>query len=718
MSFLTLPYEITRMNTIILLFLSSFAIYLYTLFPSVAIYRDAGEMASVTFTLGIAHPPGYPLYVILGKLFSLLIPFGNIAYRINIMSAFFGALTCGIFYLAVKDLNNKSNIEKNTDFIFFIAALSLAFSKTLWSVSTVAEMYTINTFFIILLIYLLINTKYLLHIIFLFGLSMGNRIDIVLISPGILYYVLINKYKIFTVKSLVHILIIFTVGFSIYFYLPVRSKTSPHLNWNKPDNFQTLLETITRKTHGKTLDLISSRYKISDVFGSEMNIYLKRTFRLFSVFGIPVIILGLFGLYKKNIKFLNTTLIIYLLSGPIFIAIAKMPPNPHALAIMEPHYLISDLILALWFGTGLFFLSQKFKKYSIIVLIIPVLIFLSNFSKQNMRFNFNAYDFARNVFRSLPKNSIIISREDVQVFSEWYLQFVEKRRDDITVIAKGLSRSTWYQESLKKYKNTNVVSLNNPEGFTQFFHLNKGRSIYYTTDVEDYEMLGQNNYFTYPYWLVFNVRKEKINYIKPFDFEEIYILRNPLKVSSYYDIFNQKIIAQYADSLFRAGLFFLNKYEINHAINYFEKAITIKDDIPSLYFNLGWIYFQRNNLEKTEYYYKESIKYYKKMYNDGLDYKSFPEIIDSIVNDWATVHNNLGTVYEKQNKINEAISEYSIAVEIKPNYADAHYNMAVAYWHLKDWRKVIQELETTLRINPNHADAPKYLYIAKRNLGL
>jgi len=118
MSFLTLPYEITRMNTIILLFLSSFAIYLYTLFPSVAIYRDAGEMASVTFTLGIAHPPGYPLYVILGKLFSLLIPFGNIAYRINIMSAFFGALTCGIFYLAVKDLNNKSNIEKNTDFIF------------------------------------------------------------------------------------------------------------------------------------------------------------------------------------------------------------------------------------------------------------------------------------------------------------------------------------------------------------------------------------------------------------------------------------------------------------------------------------------------------------------------------------------------------------------------------------------------------------------------
>ncbi|OGS45520.1 MAG: hypothetical protein A2539_10160 [Elusimicrobia bacterium RIFOXYD2_FULL_34_15] len=685
-------------------------------------------MSSVCFNYGIAHPPGYPLYVILGKLFSLLIPFGNIAYRLNVMSALFAGLTSVIFCLTIKHLNNNSLIEnKNNTYIIsicsFIAAFCLAISKTLWSVSIVAEMYTINTFFIVMIIYLLLVNRHLLLSVFLLGISMGNRIDIVLITPGIFYYIVSNKefldkYKIFSIRSIVYLSIVFILGFSVYFYLPFRSKTMPYLNWNKPDNIQTLIETITRKTHGSTLDLISSRYTINDVLAPEMNVYFKRTFKLFSVLGIPIIILGFLNLYKKQKNILITTSIIYLIAGPLFITIAKMPPNPHALAIMDPHYLISDLMLAFWFVYGLLLLSYKLKKYSFTFFIIPVLIFASNFKTQNMRYNFNAYDFARNVFRSLPKNSIVISREDIQVFSEWYLQLVEKKRDDITVIAKGLSNSKWYQEILNKYNNTNVVSLANQESFTRFYNLNKNRNIYYTSDVEDFEMLGQNAFFTYPNFLVFNVKDKKMPDYRPIDFQEIYIRRNPLKVDSYYDIFNQKIVGQYADSLFRAALFSMNNGKIDQAVNYFERIISIKEDVPAVYFNLGWIYFQKNSLDKTEYYYKLSIKYYEKMHKDALDYRSFPEVVDSIVVDWATVHNNLGTIYEKQNKINEAINAYSNAVTIKPNYADAHYNMAVAYWHMKDWRKVIEELETTLRINPNHSDAPKYLYIAKKNLGL
>ena len=91
-----------------LLFLAIFGIFTYTAFPAVAIYRDAGEMASVCYTFGIAHPPGYPLYVLFGKIFTLIIPFGNIAYRINLMSAFFGALTCGILYLILKGIADRN----------------------------------------------------------------------------------------------------------------------------------------------------------------------------------------------------------------------------------------------------------------------------------------------------------------------------------------------------------------------------------------------------------------------------------------------------------------------------------------------------------------------------------------------------------------------------------------------------------------------------------
>jgi len=448
-----------------------------------------------------------------------------------------------------------------------------------------------------------------------------------------------------------------------------------------------------------------------------MNVYLKRTYKLFTYAGIPFMLLGFLYLYRKNRHFLVSTFLIYFISGPVFIAIAKMPPNPHALAIMEPHYLISDLILVLWFGCGIYYLSGKLKKFSPVLLLIPAGLFVLNFHSQNMRFNFTAYDFARNVFRSIPKNSIIISREDIQIFSQWYLQFVEKKRSDITVIAKGLSGSLWYQEGLKKYKNTDVVSLNNPETFSQFYAINKNRDIYFTGDVEDYEMLG-GKYFAYPYWLVFNIREQKTKDYKPLDLENIYIIRKPLKPELYPDFFTQKIISQYSDSLLKCGMFFLRVGNIENAIVNFEKSISMKTDTPAAYFNLGWIYFQKNEFEKTERYYRLAIKFYEKLHGEAIEYKSFPEVVDSIISDWAVVHNNLGTIYEKQNKLNEAISEYKKAVKIKPDYADAHYNMAVAYWRQKNWQKVIENLEKVLRINPNHTDAQKYLFFARKNAGL
>jgi hypothetical protein len=81
----------------IIVFLATLAVYVYTLFPTVAPYRDSGEMSAVLNSLGVAHPPGYPLYTLAGKIFILLVPFGNAAYRLNVMSAVFSALTAALF---------------------------------------------------------------------------------------------------------------------------------------------------------------------------------------------------------------------------------------------------------------------------------------------------------------------------------------------------------------------------------------------------------------------------------------------------------------------------------------------------------------------------------------------------------------------------------------------------------------------------------------------
>ena len=80
------------------IFIVTFALYVFTAYPSVAPYRDSGEMSTVIPTLGVAHPPGYPFYIITSNVITRLIPFGNTAKKISAVSALFMALATVIFY--------------------------------------------------------------------------------------------------------------------------------------------------------------------------------------------------------------------------------------------------------------------------------------------------------------------------------------------------------------------------------------------------------------------------------------------------------------------------------------------------------------------------------------------------------------------------------------------------------------------------------------------
>src|SRR5258708_21434675 len=86
----------------VLLFLGSFLVYLVTLNGTIPAYRDSGDLISAIYSLGIAHPPGYPLYVVTGKLFIKVIPFANAAYRVNLFSAFCAAASVVLLYEVAK----------------------------------------------------------------------------------------------------------------------------------------------------------------------------------------------------------------------------------------------------------------------------------------------------------------------------------------------------------------------------------------------------------------------------------------------------------------------------------------------------------------------------------------------------------------------------------------------------------------------------------------
>lgn len=182
-------------------FIIVFVNYIMTLTPSVAA-GDHGELATTTYSFGAPHPSGYPLFAVLGKFFTYF-PFGNVAYRVNLMSAFSGAATAFVFFLftlKILGITRKPDIVRNIngfDLRIYIPAilggLMLGFSNLLWDQSIIGEVYSLHSLLngIVLIVFMLwyedvifnyyhtkepyIGSRYLILLFFAMGLSLTNH---------------------------------------------------------------------------------------------------------------------------------------------------------------------------------------------------------------------------------------------------------------------------------------------------------------------------------------------------------------------------------------------------------------------------------------------------------------------------------------------------------------------------------------------------------------
>jgi len=203
-------------------FLVSFAVYFCTLAPTVTM-EDCGELATAGAYLGVPHPPGYPIWTMLAWLFTKVFSFvtfrgqPNPAWAIALMSAFFGALASGLSALLIcrsgSDIiqqikGSTETITNSTREIFCwiggtVASLLFAFSPVNWSQSVIVEVYSLNAFFLVLILVIAYmwlkrpadNTLILLS--FLFGIGMTNYQGLLLLLPALAILVLLRNMSLF-----------------------------------------------------------------------------------------------------------------------------------------------------------------------------------------------------------------------------------------------------------------------------------------------------------------------------------------------------------------------------------------------------------------------------------------------------------------------------------------------------------------------------------------
>jgi hypothetical protein len=260
------------------------------------------------------------------------------------------------------------------------------------------------------------------------------------------------------------------LGMSVFAYMMVRSLHNPILDWGNPDNFSALFRSLSRKSYASTLDLLSLNYKPGENFAANLRLYGLHLVNGLGLPGAVLALIGAFGVWRIDKKTAFFFVAGFVISGPLFLYMANMPPNPHAVAIIEASYLLPDIFAVVFVGFGLLTLSvRSWRRIAgMAALAIGLLLAVpSAYKRVNKRNNFYVRDYVTNVFRSAPMNSVVASNKDVQVFSLWAAQLVEGKRRDVSVVPVGLSASPWYWEMRRRWpvKASPEVSLKDASGW-------------------------------------------------------------------------------------------------------------------------------------------------------------------------------------------------------------------------------------------------------------
>lgn len=213
-----------------LAFLLPLLVYLLTACSTV--YNlDSAEFSAAVHVLGIVRATGYPLYLLLGKVFTVLLPVGDVGFRLNAMSAICAAGTVALLYQLLRRLTQQRVVA-------LAASLLFAFSYYFWTQAVVAEVYTLHTLLMVSLVLLLLRWEesrsdaLLAAFGLLFGLSFGNHMSTLLLLPAFGFFLLAVAGKgLLHPKRLVVLLVPFVAGLGIYLYIPLRYLANPPFNY-------------------------------------------------------------------------------------------------------------------------------------------------------------------------------------------------------------------------------------------------------------------------------------------------------------------------------------------------------------------------------------------------------------------------------------------------------------------------------------------------------
>ncbi|MCS6859507.1 MAG: DUF2723 domain-containing protein [Abditibacteriales bacterium] len=430
-----------------LAFFPPLILYLATTSPTLTYGGDCGELIAASYVLGNAHPTGYPLYLLLGKLFSFL-PVGEVAFRYNLFSVLCAAgavtaLACAVFRLT------------RDAFAALVGAWSLACAYVFWTQAIIAEVYALSALLIALLILTVIifiqteDSRWLGAAAFTFGLGLTNHLPILFVGAPLGAYCVwtyARRGNIRRTRAYAQTLLLFLLPLTLYLYLPLRAQANPPMNWGNPATWSAFWAHVSGKLYQP------------HVFATPLVMLPHRLLALGGLMALQFLLTFPLGLLGGGRLLRQGWGMVLILGALLDVAVYISYDVLDLWNFFFPVYVTFGLCV----GLGAAALREWARRFftslagpamvliTLSLLLFPALQVWAAYPRVNLRGNRRAYEDARALLAATAPNSTLFIKGDESLFGLWYLQNVEGMGNDRKIFYGQDLMREWQQGTLHR----------------------------------------------------------------------------------------------------------------------------------------------------------------------------------------------------------------------------------------------------------------------------
>jgi hypothetical protein len=431
--------------TAILVSLTALVVYVRTAAPSI-VWGDSPELTAAAYNLGVAHPPGYPLYMLLGHLFIRLVPFGDAAFRMNLFSAVCAAAAVGVVYLVALRLVRRSGVAA-------AAALAFAFGRTFWGQAVLAEVYALHALWMAVVVLLALEwerkgeTRWLRWAALAYGLSFTHHLMSVLLLPALVYLGFSSRRRGDFLRELRWTLPLFLAPLLLYAYVPIAAMRDTATNWNDPRTWKNFMLHVTGWEYQGRMFSKSPDELWHDLLrfaGSPWGRSPGFLFTELSIVAVGLAVVGIASLFRRNRRVLGFTALVY---GTVVLYAVN-----YKIGDIDAYYLTAHMILTLWMACGLRVvltaarrlwkttrapISQRPRLTGMVsasLFILPLGLATRHWTPNDLHGSRNAITYAQSALARFDPDALVLAVGDVPALPLQYPMSAEGKRPDILFV--------------------------------------------------------------------------------------------------------------------------------------------------------------------------------------------------------------------------------------------------------------------------------------------